>query len=152
MTETNSKLKLDETVQKMLVSTTSRMVGVYENTGIVITHARPNFYDSATDLRMDETPLSRSGIVIAFETEPLEKRAGMVVPDYTYVGESVCAYLSVLFGKRFDCHGLVVANGQYQIPDLTAYSTTCNPRSPFNSHKQRKLFSNTLRSQSICVN
>ena len=140
MTESNNKLKPDETVQKILISTTSRMVSEYENKGIVITHAWPSFYDSSATFRMFETPLSRSGFIIAFETPPVEKRPGMAIPNYTPTGESICAYLSVLFGKRFDCHGLVEANGHYRIPDLTAYSRICDPELPFNSHEPRNCF------------
>ena len=132
----NHKLKPDETVHKTLISTTSRMVGEYENEGIVITHA----WTSASDLpaRIFETPLSRSGYIVAFETPPREKR--VAVPDYLPRGENICAYLSVLFGKRFDCHGLVETNGFYKIPDLAAYSRICNPELPFNSHKARNSF------------
>ena len=140
MTEPNHKLRLDETVQKILISTTSRMVGEYENKGIVITHAWPSFYDSSATFRMFETPLSRSGFIIAFETRPIEKRPGVVIPNYTPMGENICAYLSVLFGKRFDCHGLVEGTGFYQIPDLTTYTRICNPRLPFNSHEERSCF------------
>ena len=140
MTDFDSKLRPDETVQKILISTTSRMVGNYENTDVLITHARPSVYDSSTIFREFETPLSRSGLIIAFETPPVEKRVGVVIPNYTYIGENICAYLSVLFGKRFDCHGLVEANGHYQIPDVTAYSRICNPILPFNSHKPRTRF------------
>ena len=140
MTESNNKLKPDETVQKILISTTSRMVSEYENKGIVITHAWPSVYDSSATFRMFETPLSRSGFIIAFETPPVEKRPGMVIPNYTPTGESICAYLSVLFGKRFDCHGLVEGTGFYQIPDLTAYTRICDPKLPFNSHEPRNCF------------
>ena len=134
----NHKLKPDETVHKILISTTSKMVDEYENEGIVITHA----WASASDLpaRMFETPLSRSGYIIAFETPPREKRAGVVVPDYIPTGENICAYLSVLFGKRFDCHGFVETNGYYRIPDLAAYSRICDPKLPFNSHEVRSNF------------
>ena len=140
MTEPNNKLKPDETVQKILISTTSRMVGEYENRGIVITHAWPSFYDSSITFRMFETPLSRSGFIIAFETPPIEKRPGVVIPNYTPTGENICAYLSVLFGKRFDCHGLVEGTGFYQIPDLAAYTRICDPKLPFNSHEERNCF------------
>lgn len=140
MTESNNKLKPDETIQKILISTTSRMVSEYENKGIVITHAWPSVYDSSFTFRMFETPLSRSGFIIAFETPPVEKRPGVVIPNYTPTGESICAYLSVLFGKRFDCHGLVEGTGFYQIPDLTAYTRICDPKLPFNSHEPRNCF------------
>ena len=137
--ESNHKLKPDKTVQKILISTTSRMTGEYESEGLVITHAWPSVYDSSATARMLETPLSRSGLMITFEI-PSEERPSIIVPNYTPTGENICAYLSVLFGKRFDCHGLVEANGSYQIPDLTAYSRICDPELPYNSHEERSCF------------
>ena len=55
-------------------------------------------------------------------------------------GETICAYLSVLFGKRFDFHGSVERSGFYQIPDLAAYGRICDPKLPFNSHEERSCF------------
>ena len=83
-------------------------------------------------------PISRSGYIVAFKTPPIEKASGIVVPDYTPIGEIICSYCSVLFGKRFDCHGLVEGSGMYRIPDVTSYSSVCNPIFPFNSHETRK--------------
>ena len=147
MTEPSHRLKPDETVQKILISTTSRMVGEYENKGIVITHALASISDLSA--RMFETPLSRSGYIIAFETPPIQKRPGVIIPNYTPTGGNICAYLSVLFGKRFDCHGLVEANGFYQIPDLTAYNRACNQKLPFNSHEKRNCFPVSLEIDQI---
>lgn len=140
MTESNNRLRPCETVQKVLISTTSRMVGHYENKSIVITQAFPSFYDRSAIFRTLATPFSRSGLMVAFETPPVEEGAGIVGSDYIYTGETVCAYMSVLFGKRFDYHGPVEANGHYEIPDTTAYSRICDPRLPFNSHEPRNCF------------
>ena len=133
------RLKPDETVQKMLVSTTSRMVGEYESDTVVITHALPS-NDLSARMRITETSLSRSGYIIAFETEPIDRNASIIVPNYSPTGENICAYLSVLFGKRFDFHGSVERTGFYQIPDLAAYGRICNPELPFNSHEERSCF------------
>ena len=131
-------LKPDETVQKVFFSTTSRLIGEYQGDGIIITHAWPSVYDSSANMRMLPNPISRSGYIVAFNTPPIEKASGIVVPDYTPFGELICSYCSVLFGKRFDCHGLVEGGGMYRIPDVTAYSSVCNPNLPFNSHVARK--------------
>lgn len=146
MAEFNHKLRPNETVQKILISTTSRMVGEYENEGILITHALASVSDLPA--RILETPLSRSGYIIAFETPPIQKPS-IIRPNYTPTGEQICAYMSVLFGKRFDCHGLVETNGFYQIPDLTAYKRTCNQKLPFNSHKERNCFPVPLKIDQI---
>lgn len=126
-----------ETVQKLLISTTSRVVAEYKTEGMVITHAWPDFYRAASTARMFEGPLSRSGLLVAFETERVEAKAGSTRPDYSPWGEVVCAYLSVLFGKRFDSHGLVEGSGLYRIPEMTAFGSTCNPKLAFNSHEER---------------
>ena len=138
MIDSNHILRPDQTVQKILLSTTSRLVGEYEKDGIVVTHAWPSVYDSTAAMRMQPNPTSRSGYIFAFRTTPFEIKSGVVVPDYTSFGEEFCAYCSVLFGKRFDCHGAVEATGRYGIPDFTAFTSVCNPALPFNSHVARK--------------
>lgn len=133
-------LRPRETVQKMLISTTSRLFGEYENRGLLITHAWPNLWSGSAGMRFAETPLSRSAYVIAFETPPFEQKVGTVIPDYSPTGEILAAYSSVLFGKRFDCHGLLEGSGLYQIPDLSSYDTPSRPELPFNSHEPRQCF------------
>ena len=137
---TNRHLRPKETIYKTLISTTSRMTGEYENRGILITHAWPQFQSRSIGMRFTETPMSRSGYVIAFETPPIEKGSGVAVPDYSPTGEVLTGYLSVLFGKRFDCHGLLEGSGYYQIPEVGPYDTPCNPKLPFNSHDTRTCF------------
>lgn len=136
----NQRLRLTETVQKMLISTTSRMTGEYDNSRLVISHAWPQLQSQSLGMRFTETHLSRSAYVVAFETPPIEKRPGTPMPDYSPTGEVLAAYLAVLFGKRFDCHGVLEGNGIYQIPDLGSYDTPCNPKLPFNSHHTRNCF------------
>ena len=131
------RLLPSETIQKLLISTTSRVVGEYKTESMVITHAWPDFLSAASSARMQEGPLSRSGLLVAFETEPVESKPGSVRPDYSPWGEVVCAYLAVLFGKRFDSHGLVEGSGMYRFPDMTAFGSTCSPRVGFNSHTER---------------
>lgn len=140
MTNSKHPLKPDETIHKILISTTSRMTGELISDEILISHAWPSFTNLPELTRMEESPISRSGFIVTFKTAPYEKEAGIVVPDYSNIGETVCSYLAVLFGKRFDCHGAIESNGFHHTPDLTAYQHFCNPRLPFNSHKQRNCF------------
>lgn len=137
----NQDLRPKETVQKILVSTTSRMTGEYENQGILIAHAWPHFESSSVEMRLTETHMSRSGYVIAFETPPIEKQPGVQLPNYSPTGETLAAYMAVLFGKRFDCHGLLEGSGFYHIPEFASYDIPCNPKLPFNSHDTRECFS-----------
>ena len=133
-------LKPVQTVHKMLISTTSRMVNEYESKKLVIAHAWPNVFDPSSYMRLFETPISRSGYTVAFSTPINEKAPGVVLTNYAYIGEDICAHLSVLFGKRFDSHGFIEGTGSYQIPDLTSYGAICNPKIPFNSHQPRICF------------
>lgn len=140
MSSSKHPLQPDETIHKILISTTSRMVGEFVSDNVLISHAWPKFTNSSGVIRMEENPVSRAGFIVAFQTEPYRKKPGIVIPDYSPVGEIACSYLSVLFGKRFDCHGLVEGSGFYNTPDLTAYNSICNPKLPFNTHRQRSCF------------
>jgi hypothetical protein len=46
-------------------------------------------------------------------------------------------YLSVLYGKRFDHHGLLESVGHFNLPNLDSYGTLCIDTLPQNSHKSR---------------
>jgi hypothetical protein len=119
------------------VSTTSRLVGEFSDSGILLTHAWPSFGDRFASGRWEEGPVSRSAYVLAFLTAPYEKAAGVAVPDYSDYGTYVASLLSVLFGKRFDSHGSIQNSGMFNLPDLTKLNTPCVPRLPQNSHQPR---------------
>ena len=140
MSTGNHRLRPNETIHKALISTTSRLVGEYESDSILIDHAWPDFSNHFGFARYYENPASRSAFIVVFQTEPYEKGPGVVVPNYSSMGELVCSYLSLIYGKRFDNHGLIESNGIYQIPDLSMYTSLSNPRLPFNSHRERKCF------------
>jgi len=133
-------LRPDEKIQKALFSTPSRFVGEYETEGVLLTHAWPGFHDRFASVRWQEGPASRSAYIFAFKTEAIEKGPGIPLPDYSPTGGIVAAYLSVLFGKRFDSHGLVEGSGFYHIPELSEFGTLANPSLPQNSHKPRPDF------------
>lgn len=141
MSEVKHLLRPDKTIHKALISTTSSLVGEYESDSILITHAWPDFLGHFSFARYEENPVSRSAYIVAFRTEPYEERPGAPLPNYSAMGELVCSYLSLIYGKRFDHHGLIESNGMYHIPDLSMYSTLSNPRLLFNSHRERKCFS-----------
>jgi hypothetical protein len=75
--------------------------------------------------------------VFSFETERIEPLPGTVIPDRSIGGEILCAYLAVLFGKRFDSHGAFEQNGMFQLPALGQFSELCDPNRPQNSHAPR---------------
>lgn len=125
-------------VQKLLISTTSRFIGQLELDGIFMGHANRGLGDGQAWARMGEGPVSRSAYVLSFRTAPLdEAAAGVAIPSYEHVGETVCAYLAVLYGKRFDFHGSLESSGFFGLPDLSQYANLCRPWLPQNSHAER---------------
>lgn len=58
--------------------------------------------------------------------------------DYSSKAELICSYLSLVYGKRFDYHGLIEHNRSYHMPNLSRFEEKCNLELPFNSHDERK--------------
>jgi len=127
------KLRPDETIQKLLISTTSRLVGEFESDLLLVAHAWRDSQVSST-----ESPLSRSTYVVAFETEPHEKEVGSMLPNYAWVGDVICIYLSILYGKRFDSHGVIEGTGMFRLPDYSLFQSLVQPKLPQNSHTPRR--------------
>jgi hypothetical protein len=132
-----SVLRPDETIQKFLISTTSRFVGEHVTETLELNHAWPGIGDVAAAQRLDPGPLSRSAYVLLLRTSPLNKQVGAMIPRYDHIAEIVCAYLCVLFGKRFDSHGSLEWSGMFGVPNMTAYATPCVPQLPWNTHRPR---------------
>lgn len=130
-------LRPDETVQKLLISSPSRFVGEFDQSDLLVTHAWPDKTRSFS-ARLDEGPASRSAYMVCFRTTPHKKRPGVPVPDYSATGPIICAYFSVLFGKRFDFHGLIEGSGFFNLPNLSEYFSLADHRLPQNSHAPRK--------------
>ena len=130
-------LRLSETIQRILISSTSRFIAEYEAEGIHITHAWPGFHNDGGPFRLKEGPLSRSAYMISFVTPEVEKAPGVVIPRYEHVGDWLCSLLSLLYGKRFDSHGCVEFNGHFSLPNLAQFSSLCIPTLPQNDHNER---------------
>jgi hypothetical protein len=111
-----------ETTQKLLISTTSRLVGEFERDDVVLALAWPGAGSQAM-MRWSEGPLSRTAVVFAFETEPIAKLPGTLIPDYSSAGNFICSYLAVLFGKRFDTHG-ALETGDRDLGSILAKAPT----------------------------
>lgn len=131
------KLRPSETIQKLLISTTSRLLGEFDSERLLVTHAWHSFHDHRKKIAYAEGPLSRSPYVVAFETPTYSKEAGSMLPDYTGVGDIICVYLSILYGKRFDSHGLIEGGGFFQVPDYSMFQTITQSGIPQNSHSPR---------------
>ena len=138
----------DETISKVLISSTSRFLGSFESDSNLLTHAWRSFSDPIGNYSLEESPITRNAFIFAFETEPLNKMVGITVPNYSFIGNIVCSYLSVLFGKRFDNHGLIESVGNFRFPDLSSsLISICDSKLPFNSFKKRNSFSIDLNLQ-----
>src|SRR5450432_312984 len=122
-------LRPQDTVQKLLISTTSRLVGEFERSGLLLTHSSPEFHWTGQG--------ARNALMCVFTTPPIEPKAGVIVPNYSATGDLVCAWLAVLFGKRFDNHGAVEMSGSYMLPDLRIFGQTWVSKLPQNSESVR---------------
>ena len=127
------KLRPPETIQKLLISTTSRLLGEFESDLLLVAHAWRDSQVNST-----ESPLSRSTYIVVFETEPHEKKVGSMLPNYAWVGDVICTYLSILYGKRFDSHGVIEGTGMFRLPDYSLFQSLVQPRLPQNSHSPRR--------------
>lgn len=128
----------NETIQKLLISTTSRFVGEYETKDILITHSWPIKSKIKLQTGFNENHYCRNFYVVVFETPPLDKGKGFL-PEYNFVGDLICIYLSILFGKRFDNHGLIESIGMFNLPNLHTEPIAW-PTIEINNHSPRKDF------------
>jgi hypothetical protein len=132
-------LRPNKLIQKLLISSTSRFVGEYESDELLITHAWP-FLRKDMSVGYSENPYSRNYFVVIFKTEEMKSEPEHVktFPDYSFFGDMICIFLSILFGKRFDNHGLLEINGLYNLPNFNniapIYLTGAGP----NNHSPRK--------------
>lgn len=117
----------NEDITKILLSTPSYFTGEYEKDDFLLSIA----FDNSS--RYD--PLGQEYFILAVKTPPLDK-SRVAIPDYSGTGDLLSIYLSILYGKRFDNHGLVESLGLFRLPNylpLGNYSLTL----PFNSREPR---------------
>jgi hypothetical protein len=131
-------LKLDETIQKAFLSSTAKFIDEFKTESCLLTHAFPDFRDSLAINRRFSDPNSRCAFIYVFKTDPIDRTgAATLIPNYSWKGDVLASYLSVLFGKRFDHHGLLEGSGCYQIPDLSQFNANFDSEAPHNSNKVR---------------
>lgn len=133
-----SSLDAQENFHRILISTTSRILGRYCGDGLIIAQAWSSSTDRERNEREKEGASSRSAYVIAFEA-PIRARPGglQLFTDYSAIGGRLCSYLSVLYGKRFDDHGVVEGDGMFYLPNLSQFRELCNSALPQNDHSAR---------------
>ena len=125
-------------IHRFLISTTSRFVGEYQSDSIALTHAWPNISKGPALLQgMQANPHSRNYYVLSAEIEDPQQGRVNVIPNYRPLGDRCCAALSILFGKRFDNHGLLVSHGMFGVPDFSQVRPTVYFTAGPNSHAPR---------------
>lgn len=120
-------LRPEEDITKILLSTPSYLVGEYEEDDLLLSIAfnRSSPYD----------PSDPEHFILTVKTSPLD-RSRSALPDYTAYGDLFSIYLSILYGKRFDNHGLVESIGIFWLPNYLPFGDY-DPILPFNSRKPR---------------
>ncbi len=111
-------MRLEKTVARYLISTPSRVVGVFSTDALAIDHAWPRDPDSS----------SRRFYVVSLRHKEHTPAAGVALPSYRINAELIAALASVWFGKRFDVHGPLQEHGSFSIPTLGAHQPFVTPR------------------------
>jgi hypothetical protein len=142
-------LRPSQTLHTAIISTTSRLVGEYEALDLLIMHASPDFRNASGLARIMEGASSRNAFMCVFRTPPDTTPVGTPHPDYSPLAENLTHLLSVLFGKRFDNHGLVQTGGSFRLPDLSQYTQFARPSFPHNSHNPRVDFQIPLNLEQV---
>ncbi len=125
---------IDSQIQKGIISTPSKIEGNYKSSELIIRNSNqqnPRLREGGSD----PNPASRSAYVIIFKTEPYKDE--IFIPNYSGGCELITNFLSVLYGKRFDFHGMIENSGFFSLPDFSEFNSLCNPNFIFNSNKPR---------------
>lgn len=132
-------LKLNTSVYRFLISTTSRLFGEYHSEDLLISHAWQ--VDPPIEKSM-ENSFSRSYYMISVNfpnpKDSYDGGGGKIHPNLLI--NHLLIYLSVLYGKRFDYHGPVEEFGLFRVPSLASNEPTKHPKIGFNNHKPRSNF------------
>lgn len=118
----------EENITKILLSTPSYFVGKYEDDDFMVSIA----FDRT--LKREEMR-SYEHFVFSMKTPSID-RSQVAIPDYTSMGDVLSIYMSILYGKRFDNHGLIESVGNYWLPNYLQFGNY-SPRLPFNSQQDR---------------
>lgn len=133
------RLKPDRDVQKILISSPCAFAGEFETENLLLAPAWPSIRDRvALGLRVSGAP-GREGLMLAFRTDPADQ-GGIVIPNYDHVGDMVCSYMSLLYGKRFESHGAVESSGFYNLPNLRNWDADQDAVLPQNKTSPRPDF------------
>jgi hypothetical protein len=136
-------LKPAPDVQKFLISASCHLTGRLDTPNLLIADAMPGLGNRATHQRLRSAENARTVFTLVFRTNPADQ-GGFIIPQYDWVAEQVCGYLSLFYGKRFDSHGAIENSGLFGLPDLRALDLFCDPRLPQNGNVPRVDFGHPL--------
>lgn len=112
-------LKPLSNIHKCLISTPARLVGEYEDDRLLIAPVYASFNDQVLyTSQQGNTPFSRYYYICIFDIKSPSPEAGIVIPDYSYIGELISIALAVYYGKRFDNHGVIESHSLFSMPIL----------------------------------
>ncbi|EIZ1284608.1 hypothetical protein OTE47_004227 [Vibrio vulnificus] len=130
-----SKFRSNKTITRFLISTPSRFVGESETDTYLLTHASENY---SLDLyRPNPNESSYRQYFELTVSTPEYQGNTVTIPDYSHVADNFCIALAVLFGKRFDSHGLLLQHGRAYVPSVKLVGERYNKSLSFNSLKER---------------
>lgn len=132
-------LRPDKKIQKLLISSTSKFVGEYESDSFLITHAFPLSNTAIATTSLTENPHCRNYYVVVVNTASSNEDSDQEETyfQYDWLGDFICIYMSILFGKRFDYHGLFETNGLFSLVNIADDKPLRYPSMPINNHKPR---------------
>lgn len=137
------RMKPDEEISKFLISSPCRFVGEFETDDFLLTHAWTHFSEVHKKTG-NGIKQPRYAFVVSLRTEAEEKKPGMVFHNLSSFGPSLCSLLSILFGKRFDFHGMTETGGLFLAPEFNLLQLSENTVLPTNSSQKRKAFATPL--------
>jgi Apea-like HEPN len=125
------RLKQDSEVYKVLLSSPIKLEGSYQQEDVLIEPVHPNrmgiysFQTNRFDRSSSENLIGRYYYMLVFDFMPPQNEQSVIIPDYSHIGDYICIALSVLYGKRFDNHGMIEGSGFFWMPhyeDLISFS------------------------------
>ena len=126
----NHRLRPDSKVYKVLLSSPTRLQGRYSQEDLLIEPVSPNrmgidsFRNNRFDRLNSEILIGRYHYMLVFDFIP-DNEQSIVIPDYSHIGDYISIALSVLYGKRFDNHGMIEGSDHFWMPhydELVAFS------------------------------
>lgn len=124
-------LKPDQNVQKMVLSTPAHFVGEFEHDTVLVAHAW------ALPGKSPRHGSERTTLLLAVHTQPDPDTPAFLIPDYSHIGEQMAHRMSLLFGKRFDYHGMTEGSGLYRMPEFSTLIPPVTPTLPIHSDAVR---------------